>query len=42
MYFHYRRCDVDLTPVFSVGRYFARVRIVLAKDLTDAGSDFVF
>lgn len=37
MRFHYRDCYVDAAPAFSVGRFFAHVRISPSKELTDAG-----
>jgi len=32
MHFRYRTCSIDATPDFSVGRYFARVRIELSPE----------
>jgi len=41
MHFRYRSCDIDVTPEFSLGRYFARARIEPCQDLSEAGLDDV-
>jgi hypothetical protein len=38
MHFHYRRCTVDATPEFSMGRYFARAKIEFFQDLSTNGT----
>ncbi|MFL9944135.1 hypothetical protein [Paraburkholderia graminis] len=42
MHFLYRTCDIDATPVFSLGRFFARVTITPCQDLSEAGLDEVY
>jgi hypothetical protein len=42
MHFRYRTCDIDVTPEFSVGRYFARAKIEPCQDLSEVGLDEVY
>lgn len=42
MHFLYRTWDIDVTPVFSIGRYFARARIASSQDLCEPGYDDVY
>ena len=41
MHFRYRTCDIDVTPDFSLGRYFAHARIEPCQDLSETGLDEV-
>lgn len=41
MHFRYRTCDIDVTPKFSLGRYFAHATIEPCQDLSETGLDEV-
>jgi hypothetical protein len=42
MHLLYRNCDIDVTPAFSLGRFFARVTITPCQDLSEPGLDEVY
>jgi hypothetical protein len=42
MHFHFRCCNVDATPEFSMGRYFARARIEFLLDLPATNGNAIY